>query len=113
VGPWLRERRNALIDAALFYALVKWVVPAVVAFVLILASSSTGALLLFLIGYPLLLVGSFTLAAKLEQWFPLEEDGRPRLDDDYVYVWRKSTLPPFGYGRWEPRRKVSNPRPIP
>lgn len=86
---WLRDRRNALVDGAIVYAVSRWVVPEVVSMVIYLACSPFGAFALFTVAYSLLLAGSVYLASKLEQ--PALDRGS---DEDYEYVYVLSYKPP-------------------
>jgi hypothetical protein len=102
MGEWLRDRRNALIDGALFYVGAKWVMPAAVAAVLYLTSSQLGSLALFASVTVAIYLGLIFLAVTREWDFPIA----PGLQDapdgsEYVYVERFSGRPPIGLrGVW-------------
>jgi hypothetical protein len=108
VGKWLKGRRNALVDAAVVYAVSKWFIPEAVSLVACLASSPSGQAVLFLIAYVLLLAGSITLAIVLE-----DPEARSASTDDYdvVYV-RHHWPPPYSFmlgsrGTWVKVRRSS------
>lgn len=104
MGEWIKDRRNALIDAALVYAAAEWLGPAIVSTVIYLGSSNGGVAVLFLIGYPLLLVGAFLLAAHLEAKLGVPSSEAPD-DGEWTRVWVRGYPMgmPFGmkaYGSW-------------
>lgn len=93
MGQWLKGRRNALVDAAIVYAVSKWFIPEAVSLVACLASSPGGQAVLFLIGYPLLLAGSIVLAIMLED--PENSSGSAGDSaDDYELVYVQGYRPP-------------------
>lgn len=98
MGEWLKDRRNALIDAALIYVVTDWIAPPAVSAVIYLGLSDAGLLLLLSIAYLLLVATAFVVAIKME---PRERDTASE-EGELVYVWNRPSVP-FGlggHGRW-------------
>jgi hypothetical protein len=71
VGEWLKERRNALVDAALIYAVTEWIASPIVSAVIFLGLSMIGLYVLALIPYSLILATILIQAIRAE---PPERD---------------------------------------
>jgi hypothetical protein len=74
---WLRDRRNALVDAVLAYLLLEWVGPALVSAVLTMASTADGRIALAMIAYPFVLAGEIYLLYVLKVPIPAGYGGGP------------------------------------
>jgi hypothetical protein len=92
MGEWLKGRRNALIDGVLVYAVIKWVMPAVVSTVLYLGSSDSGIAALFMLSYLLLLGIGAVCVARAELPDP-EKREREKRKYRYVSVPAPRPLP--------------------
>jgi hypothetical protein len=105
VGEWLRDRRNALIDAVLIYLASEWLVPGVVSAVAYLGSSEVGIEVLLMIGYCLVIGTGIAVACKYDHPTP------ETTNEDWEVVWVLGypTAPHFlgSRGRWirVPRRQ--------
>ena len=71
MGEWLKERRNAVVDAALIYMITEWIAPPIVSAVIYLGLSAVGLYALALIPYSL---GLATLLIQAIRAEPPERD---------------------------------------
>jgi hypothetical protein len=78
VGEWLKERHNAVVDAALIYAVTEWIAPPIVSAVIYLGLSALGLYSLAVFGYSLVLATVLIRAVKAEppEREPVTEEGK-------------------------------------
>jgi hypothetical protein len=106
VREWLKDRRNALIDAILIYAVTEWIAPPAVSAVVYLGLSASGQATLFMIAYALLLVGVAVKVIRTES--SAEDPQGPSMADAkseegrliFVRGYRPMPYMLGGYGRW-------------
>jgi hypothetical protein len=94
VGEWLKERRNALVDAALIYAVTEWIAPLIASAVIFLGLSVIGLYVLALIPYSLILATILIQAIRAEppERDPAAEKGK------VVFVAGRRSMYGIGWG---------------